>query len=392
MAFVKFLTLITKDQNIGKHIVPIIPDEARTFGIDPLFRQLGIYSHSGQKYVPVDSEQFLFYKEAMDGQILEEGISEAGAMSSFIAAGMAYSTHNINMIPFFIYYSMFGFQRIGDFIWAAADMRTRGFLLGGTAGRTTLAGEGLQHQDGHSQLMASVIPNLRAYDPAYAYEVTVIIQHGLKCMYQNQEDIFYYITLENENYIQPKMPNSIEDNIIKGMYKLIEGEQSNSPKVQLLASGALINEVIEAAKLLKDDWNIDADIWSVTSYSEVHREAEDKSRWNILHPEESAKISYVGSCMKSENGPVIAISDYVKLVAEQIAPYIECPFVALGTDGFGRSETREELRRFFEVNKYYIVMTALDSLSHENKIDKSLVKSAIDKYKIDPEKPNPVTV
>ena len=392
MAFVKFLTLITKDQNIGKHIVPIIPDEARTFGIDPLFRQLGIYSHSGQKYVPVDSDQFLFYKEAMDGQILEEGISEAGAMSSFIAAGMAYSTHNINMIPFFIYYSMFGFQRIGDFIWAAADMRTRGFLLGGTAGRTTLAGEGLQHQDGHSQLMASVIPNLRAYDPAYAYEVTVIIQHGLKCMYQNQEDIFYYITLENENYIQPKMPNSIEDNIIKGMYKLIEGDQSNSPKVQLLASGALINEVIEAAKLLKDDWNIDADIWSVTSYSELHREAEDKSRWNILHPEETAKISYVGSCMKPENGPVIAISDYVKLVAEQIAPYIECPFVALGTDGFGRSETREELRRFFEVNKYYIVMTALDSLSHENKIDKSLVKSAIDKYKIDPEKPNPVTV
>jgi pyruvate dehydrogenase E1 component len=392
MAFVKFLTLITKDQNIGKHIVPIIPDEARTFGIDPLFRQLGIYSHSGQKYVPVDSDQFLFYKEAMDGQILEEGISEAGAMSSFIAAGMAYSTHNINMIPFFIYYSMFGFQRIGDFIWAAADMRTRGFLLGGTAGRTTLAGEGLQHQDGHSQLMASVIPNLRAYDPAYAYEVTVIIQHGLKCMYQNQEDIFYYITLENENYIQPKMPNSIEDNIIKGMYKLIEGDQSNSPKVQLLASGALINEVIEAAKLLKDDWNIDADIWSVTSYSELHREAEDKSRWNILHPEETGKISYVGSCMKPENGPVIAISDYVKLVAEQIAPYIECPFVALGTDGFGRSETREELRRFFEVNKYYIVMTALDSLSHENKIDKSLVKSAIDKYKIDPEKPNPVTV
>ena len=392
MAFVRFLTLITKNDKIGKHIVPIIPDEARTFGIEPLFRQLGIYSHVGQKYVPVDSDQFLFYKEATDGQILEEGISEAGAISSFIAAGMAYSTHNVNMIPFFIYYSMFGFQRVGDFIWAAADMRTRGFLLGGTAGRTTLAGEGLQHQDGHSQLMASVIPNVRAYDPAYAYEVTVIIQHGLKCMYENQEDVFYYITLENENYVQPKIPDSINDGIIKGMYKLVEGVQGNNPKVQLLASGALVNEVIEASKLLKSDWNIDSDIWSVTSYSELHREAEDKNRWNILHPQETAKKSYVGSCIQPENGPVIAISDYVKLVAEQIAPYIECPFVALGTDGFGRSETRQELRRFFEVNRFYIVMTALDALSRDNKIDKSQVKAAIDKYKIDPEKPNPVTV
>jgi pyruvate dehydrogenase E1 component len=296
------------------------------------------------------------------------------------------------MIPFFIYYSMFGFQRVGDFIWAAADMRTKGFLLGATAGRTTLAGEGLQHQDGHSHLMASAIPNVKAYDPAFAYEIAVIIHDGLQRMYVDQQDVFYYLTLENENYVQPAMPENVEEGIIKGMYKLQSGYSGKNSRVQLLASGSMVNEVLEAAKILNEDWQIDADIWSVTSFSELHREAEDKSRWNTLHPDEDDKQSYVGSCLKAENGPVIAVSDYVKLVAEQIAPYINCPFVALGTDGFGRSETRDELRKFFEVNRYYIVMTVLESLSKEGKVDKSNVKDAIVKYELDPEKPNPVTV
>ena len=391
MVFVKLLTTLCKDKTIGKHIVPIIPDEARTFGIDPLFRQLGIYSHVGQVYDPVDSEQFLYYREATDGQILEEGINEAGAISSFIAAGTSYSNHSINMIPFFIYYSMFGFQRVGDLVWAAADMRTKGFLLGGTAGRTTLAGEGLQHQDGHSHLMASTIPNLKAYDPAFAYEIAVIIHDGLMRMYDKQEDVLYYITLENENYSHPSIPENINEGIIKGMYILKTGENGKL-KVQLLASGSMVNEVIEASKLLKLDWGIDSSIWSVTSFSELHREAEDKKRWNTLHPEKEDKPSYVGSKLQSENGPVIAVSDYVKLVAEQIAPYIDCPFVALGTDGFGRSETREELRTFFEVNKYYIVLTAVESLKNLGLLDNAVVKKVIADYNLDPEKPNPIKV
>jgi pyruvate dehydrogenase E1 component len=392
MAFVRILAILSKDKDIGAHIVPIIPDEARTFGIDPLFRQLGIYSHVGQVYDPVDSDQFLYYREAADGQILEEGINEAGAISSFIAAGTAYSSHSINMIPFFIYYSMFGFQRVGDFIWAAADMRTKGFLLGGTAGRTTLAGEGLQHQDGHSHLMASVVPNMKAYDPAFAYEIAVIIHDGLKRMYVEQEDVFYYLTLENENYTHPPITENVEEGIIKGMYLLKKGEDGDNPKVQLLASGSMVHEILEAAALLKQDWNIDADVYSVTSFSELHREAEDKNRWNILHPHDEDKISYVGSCLKQERGPVVAVSDYVKLVAEQIAPYIDCPFVALGTDGFGRSETREELRRFFEINRYYIIMTALESLSNTGQMEKNKVQEAIEKYKLNTEKPNPITV
>jgi len=391
MAFVRLLTLLTKNEDIGKHIVPIIPDEARTFGIEPLFRQVGIYSHVGQVYEPVDSNQFLYYREATDGQILEEGINEAGAISSFIAAGTAYSNHGINMIPFFIYYSMFGFQRVGDFIWAAADMRTKGFLIGGTAGRTTLAGEGLQHQDGHSHLMASAIPNIKAYDPAFSYEIAVIIHYGMKEMYIDQKDVFYYLTLENENYEHPKILNNIEEEIIKGMYKL-QSVENGCIKVQLLASGSMVNEVIEAAQILKNDWNIQADIWSVTSYSELHREAEDKNRWNILHPENEKKKSYVELCLTSNNGPIIAVSDYVKLVAEQIAPYINCPFTALGTDGFGRSETREKLRKFFEIDRYYITLSALESLSNENLIEKHIVKKCIDKYKLDPEKPNPIKV
>ena len=391
MAFVRLLTMITKDKQIGKNIVPIIPDEARTFGIDPLFRELGIYSHSGQKYDPVDSKQFLFYKEATNGQILEEGISEAGSISSFIAAGTAYSNYNVNLIPFFIYYSMFGFQRVGDFIWAASDMRTRGFLIGGTAGKTTLAGEGLQHQDGHSHLMASAIPNIKAYDPAYSYEIATIIHYGLKEMYEWQNDVLYYLTLENENYVHPPMlDNNISTGIIKGIYK-IKGSKKQKSKVeiQLLASGSMLNEALEASDLLKKDWDIESSVWSVTSYSELHKEAEDVRRWNILHPDSKPKKSFLEEMISPDNGPVIAISDYVKLVAEQVAPYIRCPFVALGTDGFGRSDTRENLRDFFEVNRYYIILYALDKLAIEKLIDKKEISKCIKKYKIDYNKPNP---
>ena len=389
MAFVRFLTLIVKDKEIGKNIVPIIPDEARTFGIEPLFRQIGIYSHAGQKYDPVDSDQFLYYREATDGQILEEGINEAGAISSFIAAGTSYSNSLQPMIPFFIYYSMFGFQRIGDFIWAAADMRTKGFLLGGTAGRTTLNGEGLQHQDGHSHLIASTIPNLKAYDPAYAYEIAVIIQNGLKEMYEENKDIFYYLTLENENYVQPKMPNNIENGIIKGMYKIIKSSNLDL-NVQLLGSGPILNEVIAAAKLLKNDWGIGSDVWSVTSYSELHKDAEEVNRWNLLNPEKTNKTSYLDECLINKNGPVIACSDYVKLVAEQISPYVNCNFTSIGTDGFGRSGTRDELRDFFEIDRFHIALAAINSLYKEGKVKVEMVSELIDKYKIDSNKINPL--
>ena len=392
MVFVRLITLLSKNNDLGKNIVPIIPDEARTFGIDPLFRELGIYSHVGQKYDPVDSEQFLYYKEAKDGQILEEGISEAGAISSFIAAGTAYSNYEVNLIPFFIYYSMFGFQRVGDSIWAASDMRTRGFLIGGTAGRTTLSGEGLQHQDGHSHLMASAVPSIRAYDPAFSYEIATIIHHGLKEMYEWQNDMIYYITVENENYTHPPLGNADKDGIIKGLYELKPHSGKSDLKVQLLASGPMVNEAIEASKLLLEDWDIDASVWSVTSYSELHKEAEDVRRWNILHPESEPRKSFIEKKIINENGPVIATSDYVKLVAEQILPYINCPFVALGTDGFGRSDTRDKLRDFFEVNRYYIILYALDKLFIEKKIDKELVSKCIKKYKIDIDKPNPIKV
>ena len=389
MAFVRFLTMIVKDKEIGKNIVPIIPDEARTFGIEPLFRQIGIYSHAGQKYDPVDSDQFLYYREATDGQILEEGINEAGAISSFIAAGTSYSNSLQPMIPFFIYYSMFGFQRIGDFIWAAADMRTKGFLIGGTAGRTTLNGEGLQHQDGHSHLIASTIPNLKAYDPAYAYEIAVIIQNGLKEMYGQNKDIFYYLTLENENYVQPKMPNNIENGIIKGMYKIKESNNSNL-KVQLLGSGPILNEVIAAANLLKNDWGVESDVWSVTSYSELHKDAEEVNRWNLLNPKKTNKTSYLDECLIDKNGPVIACSDYVKLVAEQISPYVSCDFTSIGTDGFGRSGTRGELRDFFEIDRFHIGLAAMNSLYKQGKIKVEMVSELINKYKIDSNKINPL--
>ena len=393
MSFVRLLSLICDEKNIGQNIVPIIPDEARTFGIDPLFRKIGIYAHLGQKYEPVDSDQFLYYREATDGQILEEGISEAGSLSSFIAAGTSYSTYGINMIPFFIFYSMFGFQRVGDLIWAAGDMRTKGFLIGGTAGKTTLAGEGLQHQDGHSHLMAGTIPNLKAYDPAYSYEIAIIIQHGLKDMYQWQNNHFYYITVENENYIHPKLPNyEITEGVIKGIYCLKKKTNSKGPKIQLLASGPMLNEATKASKLLKSDWGIDSTIWSVTSYSELHKEAEDIERWNNLNPDKNKKISFINKNIKKTNGPVLAISDYVKLVAEQISPYINCPFLALGTDGFGRSGTRDSLREFFEVNKYYITLSSINLLIKDEQIKKDLIFKAIKKYKIDINKQNPNSI
>ena len=390
MVFVRLLTILCKNDVLKDSIVPIIPDEARTFGIDPLFRELGIYSHVGQKYDPVDSDQFLYYREAKDGQILEEGISEAGSISSFIAAGTSYTNHNINLIPFFIYYSMFGFQRVGDFIWAAADMRTRGFLIGGTAGKTTLSGEGLQHQDGHSHLLASAIPNLRAYDPAFSYEIATIIHHGLKEMYEWQNDVLYYLTLENENYIHPPILNEeIKEGIIKGIYKLKQADLKEKVDIQLLAAGPMVNEMIMASDLLLKDWGINSTVWSVTSYSELHKEAEDIRRWNILHPDSQPRKSFLEKMIVNNNGPVIAISDYVKLVSEQISPYINCPFVALGTDGFGRSDTRENLRTYFEVNKYYIILYALDKLAKENKVKIKKVSECIKKYNIDFDKPNP---
>ncbi len=387
MAFVRLLTIICRDKKVGKNIVPIIPDEARTFGMDPLFRQLGIYAHKGQLYDPVDSDQFLYYKEAVNGQIFEEGINEAGAISSFIAAGMSYQTTGENMIPFYIYYSMFGFQRIWDFIWAAGDMRTRGFLLGGTAGRTTLNGEGLQHQDGHSHLAAAVTPNVKAYDLAYAYEIAVVVQRGIKEMFHDQKDVIYYLTLENENYIHPAMPKGIEEDIIKGMYKL---HSTKNPTVRLLGSGPLLNEVIAAAKILKDEWGVDPGIWNVTSFTELRREAEEVERWNIVNPGKKPKKAHIEKALNNNEVPTIAVSDYVKMSSEQISPYVSGPFYSLGTDGFGRSDTRENLRHFFEVDRYYIVLTAIRALANEGEVDMKVVDKVIKKYKINPNKLNPI--
>ena len=389
MAYVRLLTLLTKDKSVGKHIVPIIPDEARTFGMDPLFRQLGIYSHKGQLYDPVDSDQFLYYKEAQDGQILEEGINEAGAISSFIAAGVSYSTHGIKMIPFYIYYSMFGFQRIWDFIWAAGDMRARGFLLGGTAGRTTLNGEGLQHQDGHSHLAAAATPNVKAYDLAYAYEIATVVHHGMKEMCQDDKDVIYYLTLENENYAHPPMPEGVASDIIKGLYKI---QSTKKPTIRLFGSGPIMGEVIAAAELLKNDWNIEPGIWNVTSFSELRREAEEVERWNLINPNKEPKQSHLELCLSKHRVPTVAASDYVKMVSEQIGPYVPGPYYALGTDGFGRSDTRENLRHFFEVDRYYIVLAAIRALALDGKMDMSKGDDVMKKYDLDPEKPSPVTV
>ena len=391
MAFVRILSMLTKDKIMGKRVVPIVPDEARTFGMEALFRSLGIYSSVGQLYDPVDSDQYLYYREDIKGQILEEGITEAGSASSWVSAATSYSTHGVNMMPFYIYYSMFGFQRVGDMFWLAGDIRARGFLLGATAGRTTLNGEGLQHQDGHSLLAAATIPNCRAYDPAYSYEIAVIIQHGMKRMMQEQIDEFYYLTLENEPYIHPAMPKNAEEGIIKGMYHLSStGKAKADMHVQLMGSGAILGEVLAAADILKKEWKVTADIWSVTSYSELRLDAQDAQRWNRLHPTKERRKAYACELMHNKVGPVIAASDYIKLVAEQISIFIDKPFIALGTDGFGRSESRENLRKFFEVDRYSIVATALFQLQKMDVIKGEVVARAIKKYGIQTESDNPV--
>ncbi|MCG8486383.1 MAG: pyruvate dehydrogenase (acetyl-transferring), homodimeric type [Chromatiales bacterium] len=391
MAFVRLLNMLVRDKQLGKQIVPIVPDEARTFGMEGMFRQLGIYSSVGQLYEPVDADQVMFYREDKKGQILQEGINEAGAMSSWIAAATSYSNHGVSMIPFYIYYSMFGFQRIGDLAWAAGDMQARGFLIGGTAGRTTLAGEGLQHQDGHSHLVAATIPNCVSYDPAFAYELTVIVLDGMRRMYQQQENVFYYITVMNENYLQPAMPEGVEEGIVKGMYLLRKGGK-HKKRVQLLGSGTILREVIAAAELLEKDFKVTADIWSVTSFNELRREGLDVERWNTLHPEEEQRQSYVTRQLSGQQGPVVAATDYIRSYADQIRPFVPGPYSVLGTDGYGRSDMRSQLRKFFEVNRYYVALAALKSLADQGDLKDEVVTQAIKKYKIDPDKPNPCTV
>ncbi|MGA5587839.1 pyruvate dehydrogenase (acetyl-transferring), homodimeric type, partial [Pseudomonas siliginis] len=391
MAFVRILAQLVKDKEIGPRIVPIIPDEARTFGMEGMFRQLGIYSSVGQLYEPVDKDQVMFYKEDQKGQILEEGINEAGAMSSFIAAGTSYSSHNQPMLPFYIFYSMFGFQRIGDLAWAAGDSRTRGFLIGGTAGRTTLNGEGLQHEDGHSHLLAATIPNCRTYDPTYGYELAVIIQDGMKKMTEEQQDIFYYITVMNESYQQPAMPAGAEEGIKKGMYLLEEDTRDAAHHVQLMGSGTILREVREAAKILREEFNIGADVWSVTSFNELRRDGLAVERSNRLKPGQKPKLSYVEECLNGRKGPVIASTDYMKLFAEQIRQWVPSKeFKVLGTDGFGRSDSRKKLRHFFEVDRHFVVLAALEALADRGDIEPKVVAEAIVKFGIDPEKRNPL--
>ncbi len=390
MAFVRLLTLLSRDKKMGDNVVPIVPDEARTFGMEGMFRQLGIYSSVGQLYTPQDKDQVMFYKEDKSGHILQEGINEAGAMSSWISAATSYSTHGVNMVPFYIYYSMFGFQRIGDLAWMAGDMQARGFLLGGTAGRTTLAGEGLQHQDGHSLVTAAMIPNCVTYDPTFSYELAVIIHDGLRRMYKDQENIFYYVTVMNENYHQAAMPDGVEKGILKGMY-LLQGGGKRRKKIQLMGSGTILREVIEAARILDKEWSVDADVWSVTSYNELRREAQEVDRWNMLHPLDDPKTSYIEKCLKDRRGPVLSATDYIKNYADQISKWVPARYDVLGTDGFGRSDTRAKLRQHFEVNASYIVVAALKSLADEGQFPAGKVQKAIEKYCIDPEKQNPAT-
>ncbi len=391
MAFVRLLGVLVKDKNIGKQIVPIVPDESRTFGMEGMFRQLGIFSQVGQLYTPQDADQLMFYKESETGQILQEGINEAGGMADWIAAATSYANHGVPMLPFYIYYSMFGFQRIGDMAWAAGDLRARGFLVGGTAGRTTLNGEGLQHQDGHSHLMAATIPNCVSYDPTFAYELAVIVQDGMRRMYQNQEDVFYYLTVMNENYTHPAMPKGAEEGIIKGMYKFSAGKTKAKAKVQLLGSGTILREVIAAGELLEKDFGIAADVWSVTSFNELRREGIDCERWNTLHPEAKPRVSYVEQCL-DENIPVVSATDYIRAYSDQIRPFVKARYKTLGTDGFGRSDTRKKLRGFFEVDRHYVAIAALKALADEGSIPTSEVAKAIKLYKINPDKPNPTTV
>jgi pyruvate dehydrogenase E1 component len=392
MAFVRVLTTLLRDKKIGKRVVPIVPDESRTFGMENLFRQFGIFSQVGQLYQPEDANQLLFYKEDKSGQLLQEGINEPGAMSSWIAAATSYSTNDTPMIPFYIYYSMFGFQRVGDLAWASGDMRARGFLLGGTAGRTTLNGEGLQHEDGHSHVQSAAIPNCVSYDPTFSYEVAVILADGLRRMYADQEDVFYYITLMNENYPHPAMPDGVEEGIVKGMYLFREGQSTNSkaPRVQLLGSGTILREAIAAADLLQQDWNVAADVWSAPSFTELGRDGMAAERWNMLHPTEERRQSYVEAQLAGRpDGPVVAATDYIRAFAEQIRPYVKRRYHVLGTDGFGRSDYRRKLREFFEVDRHFITVAALNELAAEGNVPASTAAKAIKKYGVNPDKPDP---
>jgi pyruvate dehydrogenase E1 component len=393
MAFVRAFTALTRDKELGPRLVPIVADESRTFGMEGMFRQLGIYSSVGQLYEPVDSGELMFYKEDKAGQILQEGINEAGAFCSWMAAGTSYANHGQHMIPFFIFYSMFGFQRIGDLAWAAGDMQARGFLLGGTSGRTTLNGEGLQHEDGHSHLMSATIPNCISYDPTFSYELAVIIHDGLKRMYEKMEHIYYYITVMNENYTHPAMPEGAEANILKGMYLFRESKETKKPRVQLMGSGTIFREVIAAAELLELDWGVVSDIWSCTSFTELRRDGMAAERNNLLNPEAAPQVPHVAKLLKGRKGPAIAATDYMRSFADQIRPYVsDRRFTVLGTDGFGRSDTRKQLRKFFEVNRYYVVIAALKALADEGQIPLKTVSEAIKKYDIDISKPAPWTV
>ena len=392
MAFVRYLSTLAKDKNMGAQVVPIVPDEARTFGMEGMFRQLGIYSAAGQQYTPHDHDQIMYYKEDKKGQIMEEGINEAGAMSAWINAATAYSTYRVPMVPFYIYYSMFGFQRIGDLAWLAGDIQARGFLIGATAGRTTLNGEGLQHQDGHSHLLANTIPNCRSYDPTYSYELAVIIQDGLKRMYVDKENVFYYLTTMNENYQHPDMPIDAEEGIIKGIYKLKEGKKTVKKKrVQLMGAGTILREVEAAAELLRDDWGVESDIWSVTSVNELARDGQRTDRWNLLHPGEEPRKAYLTEQLGESEGPFVISTDYMKSYSEQLRAYVPGSYTVLGTDGLGRSDTRGKLRNFFEVDRYFVTVAALKTLADEGKVPAKSVADAMKKYGIDSEKTDPTT-
>ncbi|HRX90542.1 MAG TPA: pyruvate dehydrogenase (acetyl-transferring), homodimeric type [Steroidobacteraceae bacterium] len=391
MAFVRILTTLLKDKHIGKNIVPIVPDEARTFGMEGLFRQIGIYSSTGQLYTPQDADQLMSYREDKKGQMLEEGINEAGSLCSWIAAGTAYANHRVHMVPFYIFYSMFGFQRVGDFIWAAGDMRTRGFLLGATAGRTTLAGEGLQHQDGHSQVLASTVPNCITYDPTFAYELAVIIQAGMRRMFADNEAVFYYITVMNENYVQPALPKGVEQGILKGMYRLQTGGRKKL-RTTLLGSGTVLRECQAAAELLETEFGVSADVYSVPSFGELRRDAIDCERWNMLHPGDEPRVPYVQQLLAKADGPFVAVTDYMRLVPDQVRQWVPGRYVTLGTDGFGRSDARAALRQHFEVDRRYIVVAALHALAADGRVEPAKVAAAIAKLGIDPTKPNPLTV
>jgi len=389
MVFVQMLSQLLRDKSIGKHVVPIVADEARTFGMQSLFRQVAIYSPFGQLYEPEDRDELLYYKEAKDGQILEEGISEAGAISSWLAAATSYSAHGVSMLPFYIFYSCFGFQRVGDLIWAAGDSRARGFLLGATAGRTTLSGEGLQHEDGSSHLLFSTVPNCVAWDPCFGYELIAIVQDGMRRMLEAREDVFYYITVMNENYAHPPMPEDARDGILKGMYKLRAANAQKKNAVQLLGAGTILREVLAAAEMLEKDWGLAADVWSVTSFTELRRNGLDTERWNRLHPEAEPRKSWVERCLANTSGPIVAATDYMRTVPDLIRTWTPRRYVTLGTDGYGRSDTRAALRSFFEVDRYHVTVAALKALADEGSVERAVVAKAISSYDLGTENPNP---